>query len=538
MKNLEAGRASALGAVLTVAALVSACGGSDDGEPVVVAPPARQQCASLATTTVAAVPTTITAAEQIDASAAQPWTSPNGGGGSATMTQPFCRVAGSIRPTPASDIQFELWMPLAESWNGKFAGTASGGSGGYIAYGSVKNHMALGYASVGHNNGHPNTQVDWALTPERKLDFASRAMHVSTVVGKELTQRYYATGPKKAYYNGCSQSGHHGIMEMQRYPEDYDGIIAGAPANDWTGTLAAEASAALAQYNTPGAGVPKALQTMVRSKIMAACDGKPGVDHLLDGVLDDPRRCTFDIATLQCGAPGADPTACLTAPQVQALKIAQTGRHKSTGEVVALGYPEGIGGNSFPTDLTTPDRPQGSWSNHWRYAVLGNPAYDFRNFNWDTDVDHAREKEGATYDAINGNYSAFADRGGKFLMYHGWADSLIPASLSLDFWSRMRAQMGGAKVDSFARLYMIPGMDHCGGGAGTTSFELLTALANWVENGGAPDGTTAANTPIASRAASSTVTARTRPLCPFPKVATYKGSGSIDDAANFACTTP
>jgi feruloyl esterase len=457
------------------------------------------------------------------------------------MTEPFCRVAGSIRPSAASDIQFELWLPLGQSWNGKFAGTASGGSAGYIAYGSVKSHFSMGYASVGHNNGHPNTQVDWALTPDRKLDFASRAMHVSTVIGKELTERFYASAPKRAYYNGCSQSGHHGIMEMQKYPQDYDGIIAGAPANDWTGTLAAEANAALAQYNTPGAAVPRALQLRVRANIMGACDGKPGIDHLLDGVLDDPRRCTYDIAQMQCGAPTAEASPnCLSAAQVQALKRAQSGYHKSTGEVVALGYPEGIGGSFFPTDTTTPDRPQGSWANHWRYAVLGNPTYDFRSFNFETDVDYAREKEGAIYDAISANYSTFADRGGKFLMYHGWADSLIPASLSIDFWSKMRAQMGGQKVDSFARLFMVPGMDHCSGGTGTSTFELMTSLANWVENGVAPDSTNAGNTPVASRAASATagLTARTRPLCPYPKVATYKGSGSIDDAANFSCALP
>lgn len=532
MTKLASGRFGVLGLALG-AAVLSGCGGSD--EPVAAAPSAMK-CGDLATITVAASPTVISTAEQIDASATQPWTSPNGGGGSATVTQPFCRVAGSIRPSAASDIQFELWMPLAGSWNNKFAGTASGGSAGYIAYSSVKTHLAMGYASIGHNNGHPSTQVNWALTPDRKLDFASRAMHVSTLVGKELAATYYASGPKHAYYNGCSQSGHHGIMEMQRYPEDYDGIIAGAPANDWTGTLAAEANAALAQYNTPGAGVPRALQAVVRSNILAACDGKPGIDHLADGVLDDPRRCTYDIAAMQCGAPGADPAACLSAPQVQALKTAQAGRRKSTGEVVALGYPEGIGGNFFPTNTTSPDAPQGSWANHWRYAVLGNPTYDFRSFNWDTDVDLARDKEGATYDAINGDYSAFTARGGKFLMYHGWADSLIPASLSMEFWSRMRAQMGGQKVDSFARLFMVPGMDHCGGGSGTSTFELMTALSNWVENGVAPDGTNAGNTPVATRAAAAGVTARTRPLCPYPKVATYKGTGSIDDAANFSCS--
>jgi feruloyl esterase len=537
MKYTVCGRGAAVAVIGLTTALLTACGGSDDGDAVAT----PLACSDLAGYKVASVTTVIAVAERIDASEAAPWTSPNGGGGSATVKQPFCRVAGSIQPSAASDIQFELWMPIGAQWNNKFAGTASGGSAGYINFGVVNTHLGMGYASVGHNNGHPNAQVDFALTPDRKIDFAYRAQHVATLVGKELTQAYYAAAPKYAYYNGCSQSGHHGIMEMQRYPDDYDGIVAGAPASDWTGTLAAEANAALAQSLVPGAGIPRALLASVKANVMAACDGKPGIDHLIDGVLDDPRRCKYDPAAMQCGAPTADPVNCLSAPQVTAVKTAMAGRFKTTGELVAYGYPsEVVGGSFFPTNLTTPDRPQGSWSNHWRYAVFANPTYDFTTFNWDTDVDFARGKEGATYDAISGNYTAFADRGGKFLMYHGWADSLITPALTIAEWEDMRAQMGQAKVDSFARLYMVPGMDHCGGGTGTGTFELMTALANWRENGTAPDSTTAANTPIASRAANAAagLTARTRPLCPYPKIATYDGSGSIDDAGNFSCVAP
>lgn len=487
---------------------------------------------------VASVPTTIATAERIDASDAAPWISPNSGGGSATVTQPFCRVAGSIKPTTASDIQFELWLPLDPQWNHKFAGTAAGGSGGYIAYPTVKTHLSMGYASIGHNNGHPNAQVDFALIAERKIDFAYRAQHVATLVGKELTQTYYAAQPRFAYYNGCSQGGHHGMMEMQRYPEDYDGIIAGAPANDWTGTLAAEANAALAQSQVPGAGISRGLLAVVKARALAACDGVPGVDHLRDGVLDDPRRCSWSPAAMACGASGATPGQCLAPEQLVALQTALAGRFKSTGERVAFGYPiEAPGGGYFPSDTTSPDRPQGSWSNHWRYAVYEMPGYDFNGFNWDVAVDYARGKEGATYDAISGRYDAFADRGGKFLMYHGWADSLITPALTIATWDSMRAQMGQAKVDAFARLYMVPGMDHCSGGSGASNFELMTALAKWREDGVAPDGSNAGNTTLASRAANAAngIPARTRPLCPYPKQAIYSGSGSSDDAANFSC---
>ena len=524
-------------ATMAAATALVACGGSDDSSSGLTQP-AALACGDIASYKVASVNTVISTAELVNASPTAPWTSPNGGGGSATVTTPFCRVAGSVRPSAASDIRFELWLPPTGTWNEKFAGTASGGSNGYISYGVVNLHLSMKYASVGHDNGHRANEADFALTPDRKIDFAYRAQHVVTQVGKEITQAFYAAAPRRSYYNGCSQGGHHGIMEMSRYPGDYDGIVAGAPASDWTGTLAAEANAALAQWATPGAGIPRPLQAEVRRKVLETCDGKPGVDSLLDGVLDDPRQCRFDPGVMQCGTPSASPSACLSAPQVQALRLALDGRRKSTGELIALGYePDAIGGIFFPTDATSPANPQGSWSNHWRYAVFENPAYDFMTFNWDSDVDFARGKEGPTYDTVTGDFSAFADRGGKFLMYHGWADSLITPALTLDTWSRMRAQMGTAKVSDFARLYMVPGMDHCGGGTGTSSFELLTALDNWVEKGVAPDGTTAANTTIGSRAvnASAGVVARTRPLCPFPNVARYTGSGDINAAANFTC---
>lgn len=538
MKNIALNSRAASAVVLAgvVPLMLSAC---SDGSSGVA--DARAKCTALAQRSVASVATRIDAAEWIVASKDMPWTSPNGGGGSAKVEDSFCRVAGSVQPSKDSDIRFELWMPSEAGWNQKFAGTASGGSNGYISYGTVNQHFGMGYASVGHDNGHRAADADFALNPERKIDFAWRAQHVVTQVGKEITQNYYDKAPRYAYYNGCSQGGHHGIMEMSRFPGDYDGIVAGAPASDWTGTLAAEANAALAQWAVPGAGIPKTLLTKVGNKVIEMCDGKPGIDQVTDGVLDDPRRCNFDPAVMQCGAAGADPAACLTPPQVQALRTALAGRLKSNGERVAQPYtPDAVGGSFFPSDATSPSRPQGSWSNHWRYAVFENPAYDFITFNWDTDVDQARRKEGGTYDVTTGDFSAFADRGGKFIMYHGWADSLITPQLTLKTWERMNNQMGSPHVDSFARLFMIPGVDHCGGGTGTSSFELLTALANWVENGVAPDATSPGNTTIASRPANAAAgfTARTRPLCPYPQIAKYKGSGSVDEAANFVCARP
>ncbi|ASJ74770.1 tannase/feruloyl esterase family alpha/beta hydrolase [Granulosicoccus antarcticus] len=498
-------------------------------------------CGELLDYAVTSVTTEITNAEPIQASVSSPWTSPDGGGGSVDVTSPICRIAGSIKPTRDSDIRFELWMPLNADWNGNFAGTASGGSNGYISYRAVNQHLSMGYASIGHDNGHRKEETDFALVEARKIDFAYRAQHVATLVGKEITEAFYDATPQYAYYNGCSQSGHHGMMEMQRYPDDYDGIIAGAPANDWTGTLAAEANAALAQWSNKGAGVSRDLLAKVGEKVLQSCDGQAGIDHLQDGMLDDPRKCNFDPASLQCDTQGADSTACLTQPQVQALRTALDGRRNTSGDILAMPYlAESLAGSFYPTDQTSPTSPQGSWANHWSYAVHGNPTYDFSNFDWPTEVAFARGKEGPSYDAINGNYSVFANQGGKFLMYHGWADSLIPASLSLQTWDRMNAQMGKEKVDSFARLFMVPGMDHCGGGSGASSFELMSSLADWVENDIAPDSTSVANTPIATREANTEtgIEAMTRPLCPFPAIATYSGNGDVNAAENFSCSQP
>lgn len=528
---------------IALAITVAGCGGDDNDDTPVppVQPTAAQSCTSLQTLKTSEFDVTGVTTTLVNASTTAPFTVPTTTG---TVTTPFCRVEGTAKSNAASNIKFELWLPVRERWNGKFAGTASGGSAGSISYGTLAAHYRLDYASIAHDNGHVSTGFDqtWAYDPATKslkmeqiVDWASRAQHVVTVVGKQMTSAFYASAPKYAYYNGCSQSGHHGMMEVQRYPDDYDGVIAGAHTSDWTTNMASQAWVAYKQFENNGAGaITKAQYAEVNKAVLAKCDGKPGIDHLVDGVLDDPRLCTFDPAEVQCTGAVGEAATCLKPTQVTALRAMYQGHKTPSGDTVAVPYPVGLETGTFwPTNLTTPTAPQGSWADYIRYPLFVNPNYDFATFNFDLDPLTARTKLRPIYDAFETNLKPFQNRNGKLLMYHGWADSLISPVLSIDYWNAIRTRMGAGEVDKFARMYMIPGVDHCTGGTGTGNFSMMDALANWVEKGVAPDGTTAANTVVASAN-----DGRTRPLCPYPQIAKYKGTGDVKVAANFSCQAP
>jgi feruloyl esterase len=503
---------------------------------------AKRNCEALVKAKTATFEVTETKATFVEAGPASPFAVPTTNGNVSTS---FCRVEGVAKSNPASNIKFELWLPVKDRWNGRFAGTASGGSQGQIAYSTLAAHFRLNYASIAHDNGHVSAGYDqaWSYDPAAKslkmeliIDWAYRAMHVVTVVGKELTSSYYGSPAAHAYYDGCSQSGHHGMMEVQRYPDDYDGVIAGAHTSEWTTNMSTQAWVAYQQFGHAGAGaIPKVSYSAVRAAILAKCDGKPGIDHLVDGVLDDPRKCTFDPVELQCKGGGTDAPACLKPAQVQSLRAMYQGYKTPAGEIVAYPYPVGAEtGSYWPNNLTSPKSPQGSWADYFRYPAFVDPNYDFANFNFDTDPKIARDKLRPIYDAYSTDLRAFASRGGKLLMYHGWADSLISPLLTVDYWTALRQTMGSEEVGKFARLYMIPGVDHCGGGAGTGNFSMLDALANWVEKGNAPDGTNAGNTIVATGSADT----HTRPLCPYPQIATYNGSGDVMSSTSFTCQAP
>ena len=477
--------------------------------------------------------TTITLAEVVPAGSFLP------PGGSDPIEVPSsCRVAGVTR----SAVNFEVWLP--DDWNGKYQGVGNSGMAGTILYARMAPALARGYATAstdtGHTAGDSAFDASWAAGhPELIEDFGHRSLHVTTVNGKAITQAFYGEPPRYAYYTGCSKGGQQGLMEAQRYPDDFDGLVAGNPANDWTGLYAgAHLWFSLATLDDPESYLPADKLPLLEEAVNHACDALDGVE---DGVLNDPRRCDFDPAVLTCDA-GEDPATCLTPKQVTAVKAIWSGTKDSTGKLV---YPGLVpGGEAAPggwSRWVTGSEPFGS--THWRagdgffkHMVFEDPDWDFRSFDYDTDLAFAIEKVGPVLDANDPDLRVLRDRGAKLIVYHGWSDPDISPLASIDYYEQVVSELteaeadatGLAEVQEFFRLFMVPGMGHCRGGPGPDQFDALSALEAWVEDGVAPDQI------VASKVEDGEVV-RTRPLCPFPQTAQWTGSGSTDDAANFVC---
>lgn len=489
----------------------------------------------------------VTAAEWVRADATRPWRSPDGFRQPAFVKVPFCRVAAQIPSSGGLPIRFELWLPSKSNWNGRFFGTASGGSMGAIQYAALAMPLERGFAAMAHDNGHRSENVyeqNWAFDPvaeeprrERLVDFASRAQHLATVVGKALVATFYGEPARHAYFVGCSQGGHHGMMEAARHPDDYDGIVAGAHGGEWTGMVASEAWAAwqVSRDDRAGALSPE-LAAAVSRRAVARCDADDG---LTDGLIADPRACDFDPALMQCGTETADAGECLTPAQVAVTRAIYAGPRTAAGRRLAPGFAPGSE-QYWPWNDEL-SFVSGSYYDFFRLLVHADPDWDFLSFDWDRDVDAGRERLGPIYDAQAADLSRFHGRGGRLIMYHGWSDPLISPFLSIGAWEEINSQLGARRTAEFARLFMIPGMAHCGGGAvGGTRYThdaaWLTAIRNWVEDGIAPDG----DTPRGTVTGVGTVDGRlrTRPYCPYPAEARYLGTGSIDHAGNFVCETP
>jgi feruloyl esterase len=474
--------------------------------------------------------TTITAAQAITGGS---FTVP-GSGNQMNGLPPFCRVAGTIAPTADSHILFEVWLPLAK-WNGKFAGVGNGGWAGTISYGALQEQIRRGYAVASTNTGHqaPPAAMDMARFafdhPEQLIDFAYRAHHETTIKAKTLVHAFYARPAERAYWIGCSSGGYEGLMEAQRFPADFDGIVAGAPANNWTRLMAGDFDATLAVLAEPASNLPPSALGVLYRGVVAACDRADGVT---DGVLEDPERCTFDPAAAQCSA-GAKPESCLTTAQVEAARRVYGGvKDPRSG---ARLYP-GLARGSEPFwPNRDPNNPFPIPVSHYKWLVFGDPNWDWKTFDLSHPADYeafvrSEAKLAPILNATNPNLRAFQQRGGKLLQYHGWSDQLISAQNSIDYYESVRSEMGRtSNVEDFYRLFMAPGMAHCGGGPGPNSFDMLTVLEDWVEKGVVPEQ-------IIATHSMNGVVDRSRPLCPYPKVAVYKGKGDTNDAANFACS--
>ncbi len=464
--------------------------------------------------------TTITSADEVSPG---PYTS---GGTPAPLNLPaFCRVRAVSRPVSDSEIHFELWMPPRAAWNGKFEGTGNGGFSSAMSYTSMAAALNHGYATAGSDTGHEGGDLTFGVGhPEKINDWAYRAVHVMTDTAKLIIRDYYGRLPQYSYFNGCSTGGHQALSEAQRYPGDYDGIVAGDPGNNRVHLIAGFLWSWEAIHKDTPSPLPAAKLPMIAKAVLAACDE---LDGLADGIIDDPRRCKFDPATLACK--GGDRDNCLTAPQVESVKKVYAGaKNPRTGEQIFAGWAHGTEASWTGYFV---DPPEARRNEFWRLWVFNDPNWDWRTFDFDRDLAYADTKM-AVVNSNDPDLKPFKARKGKLVMYHGWADSDVPPEDGVRYYEAVESAMGGpGQTTDFFRLFMVPGMGHCSGGPGPNTFDAVSALDQWVENGRAPDQI------VASHIANG-VTDRTRPLCPYPQIAKWKGAGSIDDAANFACVNP
>lgn len=471
-----------------------------------------------------------------------------------------CVVKAIARPTTDSEIKVEVWLPAA-SWNGRYLQAGNGGWAGSIPASSLANAIQRGYAVAGtnggHDTGHPSGPAGWAIGhPEKLIDFGHRALHETGVQAKAIVRAFYGKAATKSYFVGCSDGGREALMEAQRYPEDFDGIIAGAPANDWSNHFTGFVWNEQALLKDPASLIPPEKLRTIQKAVLAACDDRDGVK---DGLLEDPRSCHFDPAVLTCKA--ADSSECLTPPQVVALKKIYDGpKNPRTGKQIYPGYPPGheaIPGAWQPWIIASPQEKsiQIMFGNSfYGQAVFEDPQWNFRTLNFDTHVTLAAEKAGTVLNSTNPDLRSFRAHGGKLIQYHGWADAAIAPAGSIEYYEKVLsffstypdARIGKRPVSEFYRLFMVPGMGHCGGGIGPNSFgngsnrfssdperDLISALERWVEKGVAPERFIGTGTATGDPAKT-----LTRPLCPFPQVARYNGSGDPNEAASFSCTAP
>jgi len=459
----------------------------------------------------------------------------------------FCRVVAQATPSPDSDIRIEIWLPSA-GWNGKLQGIGNGGFAGLIDYMQLGVVVTKGYAATATTTGHEGSPLDagWALGhPEKVIDFGHRGIHEMTRIAKEAVRAFYGKPPQHSYFAGCSDGGREALMEAQRYPADYDGILAGAPANYWTALLSTAAVDTQALTLDAASYIPQAKIPAIAAAVVKACDGLDGVQ---DGILNDPRQCHFDPATMQCKA-GEDTEKCLTAPQTAALKKIYAGPHDAQGHEVFPGFlpggEDGPGGWGLWIVGPAPAKSLMAFFGIGYFAdmVYETQDWDYKTFRLEAGLKLAEEHTASALNATDADLKPFEARGGKLILYHGWNDPAISALNTVNYYQSVIAKVGQSDADSFVRLYMAPGMQHCDNGPGPDSFGQVgqltfddpqhsvdAALERWVEKGVAP------GTIIASKySADRQQTKMTRPLCAYPQAAKYKGKGDSNDAASFVC---
>jgi feruloyl esterase len=501
--------------VSVVAAL--ALGASDAPTRITAAEPIA--CDALARMSI--VNGTVISAESVRAGSFSPPGSTNASAAQVFSALPaFCRVTARLTPTPDSDIRVEVWLPLS-GWNRKLQAAGNGGLGGSIPYGPLAAAVGAGYAAVGTDTGHVGGNGDFVPGhPEKLVDFAYRAIHEMTVTAKTVVAAHYDARPARSYFNACSTGGRQALIEAQRYPEDFDGIVAGDPSWDQMRLYAARVALNVFVNREPAAVIPPGKYPMMHDAVLNACDAKDGVK---DGVIEDPSRCAFDFAALACA--GDDRADCLTKPQVETAKMmASPITDRRSGAVLHPGryYPGselGWGGVGGP-------QPSGE-SLEGMKKIVFTADWDYHTIRVPDDVERAVRADRGLLHGGDPNLAPFFRRGGKLLMYHGWADPLVTPDASLIMFKQINDAVGPSAANSLA-LFMVPGMGHCQGGPGTDVFDKAAAIDQWVESGLKPSSIPASHVTAG-------VVDRTRPLCAYPATAHYTGSGSTDEARNFRC---
>ena len=485
---------------------------------------------------------TVTMAETVPAGGFQPvgGRGGRGGRGAAAFAQlpAFCRVAATLRPTSDSEIKIEVWMPVGRRWNGDLESVGNGAWAGSISYPAMATALAGGYATASTDTGHTgNTPTFIPGHPEKVTDFAYRAVHEMTVAAKAILAKNYGREPRYSYFNGCSTGGRQALTEAQRYPEDYNGIIAGAPANWTTRLQGAQVWTAEVVNRDPDSMIPPEKYALIHSAALVVCDAADGVR---DGVIESPLTCHFDPAAIQCpeddededadkGDEAEEMASCLTAAQADSARKIYKGPTDAQGNVLFPGLEPGseLGWRT----LSGGDRPMSLAEEVYSYLVFDNPDWDYKTFEPARDMAIASARIGEEMDSIDADLSPFFDRGGKLVMYHGWADPGIAPRNSVNYYQDVVAELGENETAKSMKLFMVPGMGHCAGGDGTSTFDLMSVARKWTEGDIVP-------LMVPAERVRNGQTDRTRPLCPFPQVATYKGTGSTDDIANFSCAAP
>ena len=482
-----------------------------------------QSCEKLAA--VALPHAKVTSAQAV---AAGGFTLPNAGRGNAAFAQlpAFCRVAATLTPGADSQIQMEIWLP-SENWNGKFLAVGNGGWAGTISFDAMATGLRRGYAAASNDTGHSDAGAQFALSQDKLVDFAYRAMHEMTVQSKTIVGAFYSRPPRLSYYQGCSTGGRQGMMEAQRYPDDFDAIVAGAPVYNMVHMNVSQTALQVEMLRNPDRIVPQSKMTLVANAAVAACDANDGVK---DNIINNPRACTFDPGALACKA--GDAADCLTPAQVETAKQFYLPVKTKSGQVAYPGRSPGVE-SGYAARIPVVGKPVSPlWGDMPRFVGHRDANWDTMSF--DLDKDLALTLKNASFiEASDPDLTKFKARGGKLLLWHGWADPGPAPENTINYYSQAAKASGGGTTDDWMRLFLLPGVAHCGGGVGPDQADFLGAMERWREQGVAP-----AQIAASRNTGRSGLTPMSRPLCPFPQVAKYKGSGSTDEAANFVCAAP